>query len=72
MLRPVYKCNCGWKDCEDCNPKDGPLPGTGVESGLAVREGLGRDTGGTVKTPLDDYDGEYQPERTNQDQGSVF
>jgi hypothetical protein len=55
-----------------CHPKDGPIPNNGIESGLAIREGLGDDVGGVVKTPLDEYDGKHQQERTNQDQGSVF
>lgn len=72
MKMPTYECDCGYEDCEMCHPKDGPIPNNGIESGLAIREGLGDDVGGVVKTPLDEYDGKHQQERTNQDQGSVF
>ena len=66
-----YDCKCGEDYCEMCNPSDGPIPNKGVESGLAVREKMGEDTGGVTKT--NDGHGDWPlDEHTNQKQGGVF
>lgn len=67
------KCKCGADWCPVCNPVDGPIPNDGVQSGLAVREKLGPDNGGTNKVKLNKDDEVFDhDERNSGHSGPVF
>lgn len=57
-----------------CEPDDGPIANNAQESGLCVREKLGKDRGATTKVRLgkDEYGFSHREHKNSQEQGPVF